>query len=964
MPMKPRKTHRLVSLTLTSLVALYAAGFGARIDLGAQAQPPAQTPAAASGSPGQAPLPATLNPTGRSRSVGADFSPKTPVKWLSPSEELKTFTLPNGYHLELVLSEPDIMAPVAVTFDGNGRMYVVEMRTYMLDADGNGKFDPKSRISLHQSTKGDGVYDKHTIFLDNLVLPRMALPLDDSILTMETNTDEIYRHWDTNRDGVADKKELFYSPAGRRGNLEHQQSGFVWALDNRIYSTYNAFRLRWTPKGVERETTGPNNGQWGVAQDDYGKPWFVDAGGEQGPMNFQFPIRYGSFTVRDGFEPEFDITWSGGPGLQDVEGGMPRVRVPLGVVNHFTAAAGPEIYRGDRLPADLRGDLLFGEPVARIVRRAKVVVTDGMTQLRNAYRNAEFISSTDPIFRPINMTTAPDGTIYIVDMYHGIIQESEWTRPGSYLRHKIEQYEMEKIVGHGRIWRLVYDGISPDRTQPRMLDETPAQLLTHLSHPNGWWRDTAQRQLVLRQDRSVVPALQEMARISNSLLGRFHAMWTLEGLGALDAALVRELLADPSALIRVQAIRASESLYYAGDASFADDYAKLAKDPDTRVVMQALLTLNLIKAPNLAATVQAAQAANKSRGVTEIGAWITRPPGRGAGAGRGMMTPEQQGQFQRGNAIFTELCFSCHGSDGRGAPMGGAPAGTLMAPPLAGSPRVQGHRDYVIKALLHGLGGPIEGNTYPGAMVPMGSNDDEWVAAVASYVRNAFGNTGTFVTPADVSRVRAAAGTRGPWAFEELTATVPVLIPAEAAWKASASHSAETASGPIAATGGGAWSTQTAQQNGMWFQIELPEARLITEVQIDSPVTFAGRGGGPGAGGPPAAPAAGAAAPPAGAGAAAAPAPAAAQVPPAAPPQPPAMVSSFARGYRVQVSSDGKTWSAPVAEGQGSGPLTAIPFSPVRARFVRITQTATVADAPPWVIQRIRLYQPALATRQ
>ncbi len=159
----------------------------------------------------------------------------------------------------------------------------------------------------------------------------------------------------------------------------------------------------------------------------------------------------------------------------------------------------------------------------------------------------------------MNITTAPDGTIYIADMYHGIIQESKWSRPGSYLRAKIEQYQLDKVIAHGRIWRLRYDGLPgvpatpagpaaqatpeipahagararPDA--PRMHDETPAQLVAHFSHPNGWWRDTAQRLLVLRQDKSVVPALQKLVRTSDNLVARFHALWTLEGLGALDS---------------------------------------------------------------------------------------------------------------------------------------------------------------------------------------------------------------------------------------------------------------------------------------------------------------------------------------------------------------------------------------------------------------------------------------------
>src|SRR4030095_1038797 len=111
----------------------------------------------------------------------------------------------------------------------------------------------------------------------------------------------------------------------------------------------------------------------------------------------------------------------------------------------------------------------------------------------------------------------------------------------------------DKVVGHGRVWRLTYDGIALDRLRPRMLDETPAQLGAHLSHPNGWWRDTAQQQLVLKQDKSVAPALRSIVRTSKNLLARFHAMWTLEGLGALDATLTRDLLRAPDARARTHA---------------------------------------------------------------------------------------------------------------------------------------------------------------------------------------------------------------------------------------------------------------------------------------------------------------------------------------------------------------------------------------------------------------------------
>jgi mono/diheme cytochrome c family protein len=932
-----------------------------------QPQPqPAPVPGQATGqAPGRGSQGAPVEGSARgNQPIAGDFSPKPPVNALTPEEQQKNFILPPGYRLELVLSEPEIVNPTAIAFDGNGRLYVNEMRTYMLDVDGSRKFEPVSRISVHESTKGDGTFDRHAVFIDNLVLPRFILPLDKgSVLTMETNADDIFKYTDTNGDGVAEKKELFFSGAGRRGNLEHQQSGFIWALDNWIYSTYNAFRIRWTPGGVIKEPTAPNFGQWGLTQDDHGKPWFVDAGGERGPLNFQTPIVYGAFNVADQFEPGFEVTWPA-PSIADMQGGMSRIRMPIGALNHFTAACGPDIFRGDRLPADLRGDLLFAEPVGRLIRRSKVVVTEGLTQLRNSYPNSEFILSLDPLFRPVNMATAPDGTLYIVDMYHGIIQESEWTEPGSYLRAKIQQLQLDRVTGHGRIWRLVYDGIEPDRKQPRMFDETPAQLVAHLDHPNGWWRDTAQKLLVLRQDRSVVPALQGMARNSTSVLGRFHAMWTLEGLGALDAGLARALMKDLNPLVRVQAIRVSESLYKAGDTSFDADYRQLVKDEDSRVSIQAMLTLKLFKAPDLTEVVRAAQAASKARGVQEIGNLILRPPMTGGFGGRGRggaVTPEEQALVQEGAAIYAELCSACHGPDGKGMLVDGAPAGTMKAPPLAVSPRVLGHRDYLIKAVLHGLTGPVDGNTYTDVMVPMGTNTDDWMAAVSSYVRTSLGNNASMISPADVARARASAPNRNrPWTVTELEASLPVLLQPQPAWKATASHNPDAAANALAT---GTWSTGAPQQAGMWFQVELPAATSITEIQFDSAATPAGGRGGRGAApGPPAtagtpAPAGAAPARAAGTGS-----PAGARA--AGPGQFGGragftMLSGFPRAYTVQVSSDGSSWSAPVAEGQGAGTTTVITFAPVSAKFVRITQTASPSDAPAWSIQRFRVYQPA-----
>ena len=905
-------------------------------------------------------------------SDATDFTPKTPYRARTPAEEAAGFMLPTGYRMELIAAEPDVINPTLIEFDGNGRMYVGEMISYMMDAEASREHDPISRISRWESTKGDGRYDKRTVFADHLVAPRMILPLQDGvILTSETDSDDLVKLTDTNGDGVADKREVVFTGIGQSGdaNIEHQKAGLLWNMDNWIYTTYNAFRIRWTPSGFLREPTAPNGGQWGLASDDDGKPWFVDAGGERGPMNFQYPIHYGGFSpcppagrggragapaapppapnpncppgMENGFEKDFAVVWPA-PSIGDMQGGIGRIRMPAQNLNHFTAATGPAIVRGDRLPADLKGHLLFAEPVGRLIRRAAIDNIEGLTQLRNVYPSAEFVTSTDQLFRPVNISNAPDGTIYIADMYHGIIQEREWSGPGSYLRAKIEQYELDKVASHGRIWRLRYGGraavratdtnvgqpaipaIEPAFAPPKMYSETPAQLLSHFTHPNGWWRDMAQRLLILKQDKSVLSALEQMTRSSDNLLARFHALWTLEGLNALDASLVREVMKDKNPRIRIQAVRASETLYKAGDKSFAEDYRTLTRDPDPNVVIQAMVTTNLFKLADAADVIKAAQSANQAKGVVLVAERLLAPGPSFGGGRRGSISPDEEKRLQQGSDVFGAVCFTCHGADGMGKALEGAAPGTMgsmLGPPLAGSPRVQAHRDYTIKVLLHGLSGPLDGKTYPDVMAPLGStSSDEWVAGVASYVRSSFGNSGGMVTPADVARVRnETASRKTPWTYPELEASLPRPLEAQG-WTLTASHDADAAAGAASLRG---WSSGAPQAAGMWFAVELAQPAVVTELQFESNAA-SGRGGRGGSGSAP--------------------------------------VIGYPRGYTVQVSADGTTWSDPVATGKGEGSRTAITFAPSRAKVVRITLTDPGAEPPPWSIRNLRLYEAPSST--
>ena len=259
------------------------------------------------------------------------------------------------------------------------------------------------------------------------------------------------------------------------------------------------------------------------------------------------------------------------------------------------ANCGPVVFRGDNLPRELRGNVFINEPAGNLVRRQVFVEENGVKSSKNAYDKAEFLASTDERFRPVNMYNSPDGTLYMIDMYRGIIQHRAFMTP--HLRQQILERGLDKPIGMGRIFRIVH-GTSQVRKPPALGKAKSAELMSLLSSTNGWHRDMAQRLLVERRDLSVVPALEELVIEGQQPLGRLHALWTLEGLEKLHPDMLFALLGDKDRHVRASAARLlRKEVNRVAEPAYIQELAPLGQDPDKIVRMQLALTLGLVNSP-------------------------------------------------------------------------------------------------------------------------------------------------------------------------------------------------------------------------------------------------------------------------------------------------------------------------------------------------------------------------------
>ncbi|HUS34008.1 MAG TPA: PVC-type heme-binding CxxCH protein [Verrucomicrobiae bacterium] len=544
---------------------------------------------------------------------------------LSPAEALQSFVMREGFRVELAASEPNIGSPVAISFDEDGRMYVVEMRDYSEHRD-----EKLGRIRVLEDTDNNGSFEKSTIFAEGLAWPTAVICYDGGIFVGATP--DILFLKDTNGDGKADERKVVFTGFGKgveRLNVQQLLNSFQWGIDNRIHGANggNGGTIEQVASGaptlrlgsrdfsfdprtlVMRAETG--GGQHGMSFDDFGRKFVSNNSSHirmqayedrylQGVEGIGLPAGMVDNIAREGPAAEvFRISpeepWRTIRTKWRVDGKVPGPIEGGGRASgYFTGATGVTIYRGDAFPSEFRGNAFVGDAGGNLIHR-KILEPNGV--LFEAHRapdelNREFLASRDTWFRPIQFANAPDGCLYVIDMYREVI-EHPWSIPPN-LKKLID---LDSGRERGRIWRIApSDFKRRDRTNFKLL---PLGLIPLLEHPNAWHRQTAAR-LLYQQGRAAA------SEIAGGQLGRMiidserpetraQALWTLTGLHILERMHVLAGLADSNPGVVEAALQCANFAPHDGAASaegLDQAFAKLADSTNARVRHQLAWTIS------------------------------------------------------------------------------------------------------------------------------------------------------------------------------------------------------------------------------------------------------------------------------------------------------------------------------------------------------------------------------------
>jgi len=510
----------------------------------------------------------------------------------TPEEILATFETHPDFEIVLVAMEPQVFDPVDLEFDEAGRAFVLEMPGYPLG-------EVKGRVVLLEDTSGDGRYDSRTVFAE-------GFPVADSLLAwrgglLVASPPDLLFIKDTTGDNVADVQEVLLTGFAV-GNTQHNFNGLTYGLDNWVYGAQGGnggevywpdnpdakTAIRWQDFRIDFdnqrvELTGRSSGGFEISFDDYGR--MFQTHNLVHISQLVFPGRYLSGVRGVDHNTLTNIS-------DHEEGGLSRI-FAIGEqetrVNHpqqsgyFSGASGITFYGGGAFGAEFEDNVFVCDVVLNLVHR-DVLSHDGPAYTASRARDrVEFLASTDRHFRPVNLQVGPDGALYVLDMHRAVIEHPEW------IPDEIQQHlDLEEGMLNGRIFRVLPRGGLP-AAQPEFSPGNLAYAVAALDHPNRWWRDTAQRLLVEWQDRGAVPYLEKLVGEGTRPQARVHALWTLQGLGALRDEFLLQGLRDESPGVRENALQLAE--FRLDNSAMRDQVIALAGDPDARVRMQTALTL-------------------------------------------------------------------------------------------------------------------------------------------------------------------------------------------------------------------------------------------------------------------------------------------------------------------------------------------------------------------------------------
>ncbi len=554
----------------------------------------------------------------------ADLIAELPkIKPLEPADALKAFDVPPGFRVELVAAEPLLRSPVAMDFDENGRLFVAEFPEYNQYANPNGSKE-RGCVRLLESTKGNGTYDKSTVYAADLDSPVAVACWDGGVFVGVVP--DLWYFKDSKGDGKVDIKRKVLTGFDRDKAGEAMLNSFRWGPDNRFHIATGLAggnlrpadqpdakpvlvrrqNIRFDPRNNAFEPTS-GGGQHGMTLDDWGDTFVCD---NSNPIqHLAYDAKYANrnpFVVAP--SPVVDINAAGrSPNLHRISPPEPwreaRTRLrkdklvpgsdeggqPFGF---FTGATGVTVYRGNAFPAAYRGNVFVGEIANNLIYRAKLEPKGLSWSAERAEKGREFLASKDVWFRPVQFANGPDGCLYVVDMYRELIEGAAFLPP-----QLLKLVNVAGGIDRGRIWRIVPTDFNRPKP-PQLGKATTAELVALLESPNGWTRDTAARLIYQRQDKAAAEPLQKLAKESKSPLARMHALYAQDGLRPLARPRVVAALADPDPRVREHALRLVDGFDLAqqANASLWLRLRQLVNDPDPRVRYQLAFTLGSIQA--------------------------------------------------------------------------------------------------------------------------------------------------------------------------------------------------------------------------------------------------------------------------------------------------------------------------------------------------------------------------------